>query len=57
MTYRELAEAINVMNELQREVEKYRMDKRRWNGTCEEQDEANARFHTADAALDQEIDS
>lgn len=55
MTYRQLAEAINTMNELQHEVEKCRLDSRRWKGTPEEQDSANARFQQADSALDQEI--
>ena len=54
MTYRQLLEAIKTANELQAEVDRVSLDRRRWNGTAEEQDDAEALFRAADNALDQE---
>lgn len=56
MTYRQLLEAIQTANELRDEINRVRRDVRRWKGTPEEQDQADAIFRAADRALDQEID-
>lgn len=56
MTYRQLLEAIQTANELQRACDLCRCDPKRHRGTPEEQDEADARFSSADAALDHNIE-
>jgi hypothetical protein len=57
MTYRELLEAIQVGEELQRALDHARSNPKRFKGTLEEQDEADALMRIADRALDEEISS
>ena len=55
MTYRELLEAISTARELESALETARGDRRRFSGTPEQQDEADAFFRAADRALDEPI--
>lgn len=56
MTYRELLDAIRTANRLQDARDIAASARDRWRGTPEERDIAEARFYSADARLDQQID-
>jgi hypothetical protein len=55
MTYRELLEAIGRAKELKAECDTACENPKRWKGTAEEQDDADALVRAADRALDGEI--
>lgn len=55
MTYRQLLDAIRVAHKLEEDVDKAANNPKRWGGTAEQRDNAEAELNSANHALDEEV--